>query len=224
MWRFDWQVFWPRIIPLNSDGAARNTELINSLENAVNKGCWSRQSEIALEEVRRMFDTEQERRKSADSKAGIYLAAVTALIPVLVSLLPYLWGEKINKALGGISLIVFAIAVAYVLRAGYSAFCVLRVSAANHIDTVDITKCWSGSNPTANLAKRIAIITIKNFKGTNTKVTYIKQTHQYLLRAFFAFTILLAVQAIWPSAAWLIDVVGQLIAPEISRPLIMCFS
>lgn len=39
----------------------------------------SKDSEVALQESRRLFDAEVDRRKAADAKVGIYLAAITAL-------------------------------------------------------------------------------------------------------------------------------------------------
>ena len=224
MARFDRELFWPTLAPPTPEQVVANDQMRAGWKASVNNGNWDLQSEIALEEARRMYDAEQERRKGADTKAGVYLAAVTALIPVLVSLLPTLWSDKTSKALGALSLAVFALAVAYVLRAGYSAFCVLRVSNAHTVGAGDISRCWSTQQPAASLAKSIAIKVIENYPGNNAKVSHIKLAHDYLLRAFFVFTVLLAVQALWPCAAWVIEEVAKLVAPEAIRPVMMCFS
>lgn len=224
MARFDRELFWPTLAPPTPEQVVANDQMRAGWKASVNNGNWDLQSEIALEEARRMYDAEQERRRGADTKAGVYLAAVTALIPVLVSLLPTLWSDKISKALGALSLAVFALAVAYVLRAGYSAFCVLRVSNAHTVGAGDISRCWSTQQPAASLAKSIAIKVIENYPGNNAKVSHIKLAHDYLLRAFFVFTVLLAVQALWPCAAWVIEEVAKLVAPEAIRPVMMCFS
>ena len=224
MARFDRELFWPTLAPPTPEQVVANDQMRAGWKASVNNGNWDLQSEIALEEARRMYDAEQERRRGADTKAGVYLAAVTALIPVLVSLLPTLWSDKTSKALGALSLEVFALAVAYVLRAGYSAFCVLRVSNAHTVGAGDISRCWSTQQPAASLAKSIAIKVIENYPGNNAKVSHIKLAHDYLLRAFFVFTVLLAVQALWPCAAWVIEEVAKLVAPEAKRPVMMCFS
>lgn len=224
MARFDRELFWPTLAPPTPEQVVANDQMRAGWKASVNNGNWDLQSEIALEEARRMYDAEQERRRGADTKAGVYLAAVTALIPVLVSLLPTLWSDKTSKALGALSLAVFALAVAYVLRAGYSAFCVLRVSNAHTVGAGDISRCWSTHQPAASLAKSIAIKVIENYPGNNAKVSHIKLAHDYLLRAFFVFTVLLAVQALWPCAAWVIEEVAKLVAPEAIRPVMMCFS
>ncbi|WP_426427391.1 hypothetical protein [Pseudomonas palmensis] len=224
MARFDRELFWPTLAPPTPEQVVANDQMRAEWKASVNNGNWDLQSEIALEEARRMYDAEQERRRGADTKAGVYLAAVTALIPVLVSLLPTLWSDKTSKALGALSLAVFALAVAYVLRAGYSAFCVLRVSNAHTVGAGDISRCWSTQQPAASLAKSIAIKVIENYPGNNAKVSHIKLAHDYLLRAFFVFTVLLAAQALWPCAAWVIEEVAKLVAPEAIRPVMMCFS
>ncbi len=158
---------------------------------------------------------------------------MTALIPVLVSLLPSLWSDKASKVLGAISLTVFALAVSYVLRAGYSAFCVLRSafcvlssarSAANTMRAIDISQSWNTSQPVASLAKNIAIKVIDHYPGNNAKVSHIKLAHGYLLRAFIVFALLLAVQALWPCAAWVVEEIAKLMAPEVRQPPMMCYS
>ena len=224
MARFDRELFWPALAPPTPEQVVANDQMRAGWKASVNNGNWDLQSEIALEEARRMYDAEQERRRGADTKAGVYLAAVTALIPVLVSLLPTLWSDKTSKALGALSLAVFALAVAYVLRAGYSAFCVLRVSNAHMVGADDISRCWSTQQPAASLAKSIAVKVIENYPGNNAKVSHIKLAHDYLLRAFFVFTVLLAVQALWPCVAWVVEGIAKLMAPEVRRPLMMCFS
>lgn len=221
---FDRQLFWPTLVPLTPDQVVANDQMRAGWKASVNNGNWDSASDVALEEARRMYDAEQERRKGADTKAGVYLAAVTALIPVLVSLLPSLWNDKTSKALGAISLTIFALAVAYVLRAGYSAFCVLQVRSAHTVGADDISRCWSIQQPTANLAKCIAIKVIENYTGNNAKVSHIKLAHDYLLRAFFVFTVLLGVQALWPCAAWIVEEIAKHVAPEVRHPLMMCFS
>ena len=224
MARFDRELFWPTLAPPTPEQVVANDQMRAGWKASVNNGNWDLQSEIALEEARLMYDAEQERRKGADTKAGVYLAAVTALIPVLVSLLPTLWSDKASKALGALSLAVFALAVAYILRAGYSAFCVLRVRNAHTVGAGDISRCWSTQQPVASLAKSIAIKVIENYPGNNAKVSHIKLAHDYLLRAFFVFTVLLAVQALWPCATWVIEELSKLMATEVTRPLMMCFS
>ena len=198
---------------------------MNSLIEIVEEGDWTRGADAALEEARRIFDAESARRSGADGKAGIYLAVITALIPVLTSLLPNLWGSKIHVVLGSISLLTFVISVAYLIGAGWWAFKTIKVSITHTISPCDIAMSWKTDSPEQGLAKRLSKAVIANYDGVNEKVLFIKLTHAYLLRAFFCFVALLLIQAIWPMAASTVDVIFEYFNPgEKYSSLIMCFS
>ncbi len=179
---------------------------------------------MVLEESRRLFDAEADRRKGADAKAGIYLAAITALIPVLVSLLPTLWSDKSSKWLGCLGLFIFGWAVAYLLRAGAWAFRTLQVAGFAQLGPGELVRSWNKKSPKAALAKQLSSAVLYNYPLVNRKVTGIKMTHEYLLRAFLSFTILLVLQVMWPVGAWVVDEGQKLMRPNPLAPLIMCFS
>ena len=164
------------------------------------------------------------RADEADAKAGIYLAAITALIPVLVSLLPTLWSDKSNKWLGCLGLFIFVWAVAYLLRAGAWAFRTLQVAGFAQLGPGELVKSWNKRTPKAALAKQLSSAVLYNYPLVNRKVSGIKMTHEYLLRAFLSFTILLVLQVMWPVGTWVVDEGQKLISPNPLSPLIMCFS
>lgn len=194
----------PRPSKAGSDGQKK---LMGSLIQAVEDGEWSRSADVALEEARRIFDAESARRSGADGKAGIYLAAITALIPVLTSLLPNLWGSEIHLVLGSLSLVTFGVSVAYLVGAGWWAFKTIGVATSHTISPYDIAMSWKTDDPEQELAKRLAKAVIVNYDGVNEKVLFIKLTHAYLLRSFFCFVALLLIQASWPIAASIVEVV-----------------
>jgi hypothetical protein len=210
---------WPRLDPPSSQQAIDQQRRLASLKEKVKQGVWTEQSDVALEEARRLFDAEQERRRGADSKAGIYLAAITALIPVLASLLPNLWGNEIGKAFAGLSLLVFVCALIYLLRAGLWAFGTIKISGFSQLGPSDIAESWNSKNPEEQLAKHLLQSVIFNFDRTNKKLSCIKMSHEYLLRAFFCFVAFLTIQAVWPISAWAVGVLYT----DIITPLLMCF-
>lgn len=213
---------WPMPSKAGSDDQKK---LMGSLIAAVEEGDWSRGADVALEEARRIFDAESARRSGADSKAGIYLAAITALIPVLTSLLPNLWGSKIHVVLGSFSLLTFGISVAYLVAAGWWAFKTINVAMSHTISPYDIAISWKTDSPEQGLAKRLSKAIIANYDGVNEKVLFIKLTHAYLLRSFFCFVALLLIQASWPMAASIVDVIFEYFRPgEKFTSFIMCFS
>jgi len=209
---------WPRLENPSAQQVVEQEKRVQTLHEKVKQGDWSEHSEVALEEARRLFDAEQERRRGADNKAGIYLAAVTALIPVLASVLPNLWDDGLDKVLASVSLLVFAGALIYLLRAGLWAFNTIKISKFSQLGPSDIAISWETKNPQQQLAKQLLQSVIFNMEGTNSKVTCIKMTHAFLLRSFFSFVALLAIQAIWPMATWGIDTLYA----KILDPLLQC--
>ncbi|HDS1733205.1 hypothetical protein [Pseudomonas sp. BP8] len=215
---------WPTIIPLSLDEQQGDDQWRRSMALSVRDGDWSRDSDVVLEEARRLFDAEVDRRKGADAKAGIYLAAITALIPVLVSLIPSLWNDKSSKWLSCLGLFVFAWAVAYLLRAGGWAFKTLKVDGFDVVSPSDLARSWKKGSPKAALAKELSHAVLNNYPKVNRKVTGIKMTHEFLLRAFLTFTILMVLQVAWPVGTWVVGEAMKLVDPDVIAPLIMCFS
>ena len=193
---------WPKLSNADSDG---QETLMRSLAEAVEEGDWSREADVALEESRRIFDAESERRRGADTKAGIYLAAVTALIPVLTSLLPGLRGNETHVLLASLSQLTFGVSVTYLVGAGWWAFKTINVAVSYTISPCDIAKSWETDCPKQELAKRLCKAVIANYDRVNEKVSFIKMTHAYLLRSFFCFVTLLLIQTCWPAAVPIFD-------------------
>lgn len=215
---------WPVLVEMTPDDKAENDQWMRGMASSVKEGNWSKDSDVALDEARRLFDAEVDRRKGADAKAGVYLAAITALIPVLVSLLPTLWNDKASKVLGLALLFIFAWAVAYLLRAGGWAFKTLKVSGFTQLGPGELASSWKKADPRERLAKQLSLAVLANYPLVNKKIDGIKMTHEYLLRAFLSFSLLMVVQAAWPFGVWLVEVVQKLFVPTAVTPLIMCYS
>ncbi|RFQ21868.1 hypothetical protein D0N87_23680, partial [Pseudomonas sp. ATCC 13867] len=177
---------WP-FVKEDKEKDRLDDELYGGLKDAIVSAGLEKDSDAALEEARRIYDAELERSRGADTKAGIYLAAITALVPVLASLLGNLWGEKTPALLGCLSLVVFALSMLYLVRAGGWAFKTLKVSVSNQTSPKDISVSWDKPNPKQELAKRLCRAVIANYRGVNAKVLCIKMAHQFLLRAFLTF-------------------------------------
>lgn len=210
---------WPRLT-LSSQPPADSPQekWLQSQREKVKQGTWSGKSDVALEEARRLFDAEQERRRGADSKAGLYLAAITALMPILATVLPDLWDEEKSKTLAGALLGIFIFALIYLMRAGLWALQTIKTSAIEQLGAGDIADSFSSVRPEEQLVKQLLSAVINNYNGTNQKISCIKMTHEYLLRAFFCFVAFLSVQAVWPVAVWAVSRIQN----EIVSPLMNC--
>lgn len=201
---------WPRLDPETRQEIVTHTLKSQEMYEEIEQINWEAQNQIALEEARRLFDAEQERRRGADTKAGIYLAAVTALIPVLASVLPNLWKDDMNKVFACSSITLFAIALIYLLRAGLWAFRTIKVSKFVQLGPTNLIEGWKTNNPEQYLVRTLLKAVAYNYDGTNMKVTYIMMTHQFLIRSFLFFVVFLAFQSLWPIGAWTVTQINGL--------------
>lgn len=198
--------FFPMISSPAAAKLAQETEdeVLNSLRGTN----WLIGSDFLLEEARRLVDAELERRKTADVKAATYLAVVGVFVPIFASF-EIAWDTPKEVALQwGLFLFLIA-AIFYLLCAGYWAFKVLKVTTICRVDTEDLLQIWCTYSGADNRRDRLASELLQsvhlNRKPVNQKVTYIKMAHDYLLRAFLAFTFLLLIQISWVPGSMLID-------------------
>ncbi|HCI1891370.1 TPA: hypothetical protein NOS95_001924 [Pseudomonas aeruginosa] len=204
---------WPRLT-LSTTADSAQQRWLREEQDKVDQGYWADISDVALEEARRLFDAEHERRRGADSKAGLYLAAITALMPILASILPGLWDKQISTCQRGVQLGIFLLALLFLMRAGLWALKTIKISASTVVTPGDIADSFNSDGAEECLAKKLLSAVIQNYTGTNQKITCIKMTHEFLLRAFFSFLAFLAVQASWPAAVWSVGWIhNELISP-----------
>lgn len=151
----------------------------------------SKESGTALDEVRRIADIEEDRRRGSDQKASTYLAVVATLVPLLVTLATAVWDKKVGSAPMWLNVLTLTASVIYVSAAGVWAFRVLQVSVSYRIGVRDVAEAWSGSHPVQRITRTTLLCVRLNQNGINEKVTAIKFAHAFLLRAFLTFSILL---------------------------------
>ncbi|WP_109505046.1 hypothetical protein [Pseudomonas aeruginosa] len=209
---------WPRLT-LSTTADSAQQRWLREEQDKVDQGYWADISDVALEEARRLFDAEHERRRGADSKAGLYLAAITTLMPILASILPGLWDKQISTCQRGVQLGIFLLALLFLMRAGLWALKTIKISASTVVTPGDIADSFNSDGAEECLAKKLLSAVIQNYTGTNQKITCIKMTHEFLLRAFFSFLAFLAVQASWPAAVWSVGWIHN----ELISPMMGCF-
>ncbi|HGN4398919.1 TPA: hypothetical protein ACKS4S_001187 [Pseudomonas aeruginosa] len=209
---------WPRLT-LSTTADSAQQRWLREEQDKVDQGYWADISDVALEEARRLFDAEHERRRGADSKAGLYLAAITTLMPILASILPGLRDKQISTCQRGVQLGIFLLALLFLMRAGLWALKTIKISASTVVSPGDIADSFNSDGAEECLAKKLLSAVIQNYTGTNQKITCIKMTHEFLLRAFFSFLAFLAVQASWPAAVWSVGWIHN----ELISPMMGCF-
>lgn len=202
------QFFWPWLEDLTPAQKKKLEDDLTRDEARIEALDFGKEPEAALEEARRLADSETERRRGTDQKAAIYLPLVAALIPLVLTLVSALWEKKAGSAPIWLNMVLLGLAVAYTASAGHWAFRELKVSVSHEPGLSDFEKAWAVPHPSQTLARRLLLHTRRNSKGVNWKVTCIKMAHEYLLRAFLTFSLLLLVNIGWhfagpPIRTWL---------------------
>jgi len=157
---------------------------------------WSTESELALEEAKRIAQEEEERRKTAESKASNLLLAAAALAPIFTSLESTVWDGKMGTAPKWISLPILAISVLYLC---WGALWSLRaLTAGNYVRVyqADLVGIWKNRRGIRRqLVSKTLSSTRLNQDTINKKISSVKMAHAFLFRAIVAFGMLILVQA-----------------------------
>lgn len=156
---------------------------------------WTAESELALEEARRIASEEDERRKTVESKASNLLLVAAALIPLLTYLETVIWDGKLETAPTWLTLPILAAAVAYLGNAGWWAFQTIGVGNYHCVYPIDLVKIWrAGKAVQRRLVVEMLVAIRRNQETVNWKVSASKLTHAFLLRTIFTFSALLLVR------------------------------
>lgn len=202
-------IFWPWLEKRSAEEARRLEERRASDAARIAALNISRAPTIALDEIRRLADSEAERRRGTEQKAATYLPLVAALIPLILTVVGALWEKKAGSAPIWANMLLLGLAVAYTAAAGWWAFRVLKVATSHEPGLGDFEISLKSEHPTAALAGRLLLHTRRNQDGINWKVSCIMMAHEFLLRAFLAFSFLLALNIGW-------YLVGLLFQPPVS--------
>jgi hypothetical protein len=201
--------FWPWLEKRSAEEARTLEEKSRSDDARIAALNIGRAPTVALDEIRRLADSEAERRRGTEQKAATYLPLVAALIPLVLTVVSALWEKKAGSAPIWANMLLLGLAVAYMAAAGWWAFRVLKVAISHEPGLGDFEKSLGSQHPTATLAGRLLLHTRRNQEGINWKVSCIKMAHEFLLRAFLAFSFLLALNIGW----YLMGLLLQLLAP-----------
>lgn len=191
-WQSDLREFiWPLLRPRSAAENREEAKRLSGDRAVIKEADFSQKEGAALEEARRLADAEAERRKSADQKASTYLAIVAALAPLLLAGATAIWEGKAGSAPPTLNMLLLGLALIYMAAAGIWAFRVIEVSPSHRIGADDIAAAWKEKHQEAELARKIMWAARSNYADVNRKVSRIKMTHAYLLRAFLTFVLLL---------------------------------
>lgn len=191
------EFFWPWLEPLSAEDTEKQRERREGDRARIDALNLSRDDDIALDEARRMADSEAERRRGTDQKASTYLPLVAALVPLILTVVSTLWEKKVGSAPGWLNMPLLGLAVAYTAAAGLWAFRVLEVTISHEAGLGDFELVWRKPHPARAFARRILLYARLNQDRINWKVSCIKMAHAFLLRAFITFSLLLILNILW---------------------------
>lgn len=189
---------WPLLAPPSPGDKEREREGLRNDIEKIRSNNWGKDIDVLIEEARRLHDLENDRRKTADTKAGIYLAAVGAIAPIYASLASSPTENGYSNTVFFVYVFLLFISFAYLFSSGLWAFRALKVSTSTRVDIQELLSATKKNNPKESLVKDLLISSRSNRKNVNDKVTKVKMTDAFLIRTFFSLTTLLLMQGLHP--------------------------
>jgi len=178
---------WPHV------GRMPQDKTLDDDLSKISAATWGDKTATFLEEARRLRDIETGRQRSAETKSQIYLAALLALIPILVSLTEHdaLKGVMaFDTWYGVVGFILFILGLTFGVGGFVSSFRALTVRAYHRVDVNEIVKSGTSEDSLGDLTKQVLRTVRKDRSNVNHKISYVVVTHQLVFR--MAFSLLLA--------------------------------
>lgn len=182
---------WPILNYGNEESKQENENQHAQVVQDIGKAQWH-DKDVILEESRRLVLREDERRKTTDTKATIYLAVLTAIVPLSLSFV-----ADISNYVGSLQgwqilvlIVLFLIGVVYLLAAGAWTFRTLSVSAYDRVDVEELLELSDTTDTTLALNGKLLKSMMNNRKFTNEKINRLLMAHAFLLRTFISFVCL----------------------------------
>ncbi|MDE0612238.1 MAG: hypothetical protein OXH88_06060 [Gammaproteobacteria bacterium] len=179
----------------NHKAKTEKQELAESRDEAINQIQRTRWKSIdlVLEEARTLALREEQRRRSADIKAAIYLSVLAAIVSLSATLIMgFSDSPQVCKSWQCLLLTIFFLAgMLSLLGAGFWAFKTIQVSAYSRVDVDELIKLSKHNQTSVALCKEILKCVRKNRDAVNEKITLVKKAHTCMLWMFIFYVLLL---------------------------------
>ena len=149
---------------------------------------------IVLEEIRSLAAREDERRRTAETKATIYLAVLAAIVPLSATIFKDLT-EYLDPLRGwqmAVLVVILLFAVAYLLAAGVWTFKTIEVSGYRRVGVEDLLRMKQKEETELALCRELLRSVIENRSVVNEKVSKLLMAHAFLVRMFVVYVLLVA--------------------------------
>ncbi|RNJ42689.1 hypothetical protein B5V01_21890 [Mesorhizobium erdmanii] len=198
--------FWPLLGKTALSVAEVEADLKKDLDD-IRSATWKKLPN-AIEHARQLTEVENGRKQSADSKGSLYLAVIAAIVPILGSLVTDFYRDasrQLGDAFGVVTLLLFVVGMAYLVACGIWSFRTLKVSNYVRVDVAEFVAASTSRNPEEDLVKEMLCAVRMNREEVNAKTSCIRMAHEFLVRTFLSFSILLLVIVLWNSVIVALD-------------------
>lgn len=150
---------------------------------------------ILVEEARRMYDGEEDRRRTAEAKATNLLIVAGALVPLLTYLMSNVQSLAIKSAVTYWIMPLIVMSGAYLVAVGFWSLRCIRVGGFHKIYTTDLVSIWNSEENVASSLVKMVLKSVRLNQGLiNDKISALKMAHAFLFRLVFCLGILLVSQ------------------------------
>ncbi len=186
------ELVWPRLNrSTNSDERELRKQIDKTIDD-IEQAQWQPIDSI-LEESRELFRIEEGRRKSADTKATIYLAVLAAVVPLFATLTKeFFIASQMFENWQIFTLIpIFMLGTLYLLVAGIWAFRAIKVAGYHRVEVEDLIKLSNKDDIDLSVCKELLKAVRRNREPVNEKITRVIMAHEFLVRMFISYVLLL---------------------------------
>ena len=183
------------------DAAGQETAKLKADRDAIDRAALRGNLDKLLDEARRLFDAEVDRRRTAEARAASYITAVGVLMPILANIAPTAADpKKAAIALPVVTLAMFAAATAYLVAGICWSFKALSVAPSATLGAKDLLEIGKDRNSESKLIKGLITCVRLNYSTTNKKVDAAKMSRAFALRAGITFALAILIRSAWVPA------------------------
>jgi len=205
------ELIWPTLRPISDEEQTSRKIEDEERVASIRSLSWNKDDDVALDESRRIVDAERERRRSADTRAAVYLAAIAAAIPILSGTVPLVLSSSVEGPLRYVSSSLLLVALVYLARAAMWAFQSLKTAVGTQVDVDDLKECWQNRSPKAQLIRELLISVPYNWGPVNRKISSNTMTREFLIRAIVVMFGLVSFPVLFDILEYISSLVGSVI-------------
>ena len=196
------EIVWPCLDYGPPEEVEKRKKHVEEVVEDITEAKWKSES-VILEEIRRLVAHEEERRKTAETKATIYLAVLAAIVPLSATIFGDLAGylDSLHDWQAAVLVLILLLALAYLLAAGVWTFRTIQVSGYRRVGVEDLVRLKGQEEVELALCRKLLRTVIENRNVVNDKVSKLLMAHAFLVRMFVVFVLL----AVFPGAIAIAD-------------------